>query len=117
MKEQTIYEFYNHLNGFFVRGKNSDGSLRVMVISNLHGHWEEWRELTTNICGAEADERHAYIFSADYMYWRDFLEQNGLAKPTGSVHRLRGLFDCYYIPLYEFTDKFFDEAFVLAEED
>lgn len=117
MKEPTIYEFNNLLKGFFVRGKNPDGSLRVVVISNLHGYWEEWRELTTRIYGVKTDERHAYIFPADHLYWGDFLEQNGLAKPTGSAYTVRGLFSVYDVPLYEFTDKFFDEALVFAEEE
>ena len=117
MKEPTIYEFRNHIKGFFVHGKNPDGGLRVIVTSNLHGYWEDWRELTVKICGVETDERHAYIHPADHIYWRDFLEQNGLAKPTGSTYSIRGLFSSYDVYLYEFTDKFFDEALIFAEED
>lgn len=119
MKEPTIYEFTDYFGDtrevFIVRGEYSCGGLRAIFVGNFEGQWVEWLSLTALL--NDLDGRHAYI---DPNINKDeicaFLERNGLAKPTGKSITEAGIFVRREYPLYEFTDKFFDEAFVFAND-
>ena len=120
MKEPTIYEFTDYFgvtrDVFLVRDEYVSGGLCVMFVARNGALWEEWITLTTPI--HEVDGRQAYINSININYDKicDFLERNGLAKPTGKSVTEVGIFNRWKHQLYEFTDKFFDEAFVLAND-
>lgn len=119
MKEPTTYWFTDCFGMprevFLVRGEYECGGLRVMFVKRCGYRWEEWLSLTTLI--NELDGRHAYIdFSLNRDEICDFLERNGLAKPTGESITEPGIFGSFEYPMYEFTDKFFDEAFVFAND-
>lgn len=120
MKEPTIYRFTNYFGGtrhvFMVRDEYGSGGLCVMFVKRCGDHWEEWFTLTTPVHGL--DGRQACIDSANISSNEicRFLELNGLAKPTGkSIVQEGWLYRCEH-PVYEFTDKFFDEAFVRTND-
>lgn len=121
MKEPTIYEFTDYFGDtrdvFMVRGEYGGGGLRVMFVVRRGALWEEWFTLTTPVNGL--DGKQACIDSVNMSNNEicKFLERNGLAKPTGKSITEVGIFGIMVKrPIYEFTDKFFDEAFVLADD-
>lgn len=120
MKEPTIYEFTDYFGDmrevFLVRDEYRSCGLLVMFIKRCGDHWEEWFTLTTPVHGL--DERQACIDSANISHNEicRFLERNGLAKPTGKSIVEEGWIMRREYPVYEFTDKFFDEAFVRTND-
>lgn len=115
MNEPTIYKFTSRygdeMDAFCVRGKYTyDNSLYAELYTNYDGYWEPWASITVNLGGG--DDKYAFIDTNNFPEACKFLEQNGLAKPTGLEGR-SGF--CTY-PLYEFTDKFFNESETFDEE-
>lgn len=111
---KTIYRYTNSwgtANAFLVHSKyvTNDG-LAVEIITDTFGDWEPYGEVTVNF--GFASERYAYVDVNNMPNITEFLEENGLAKPTGLEYH-SGY--CVY-PMYEFTDKFFAESDAYEEE-
>ena len=103
-------------NVYFVRAKYPYYSKGLAVVVFLQASnwdsgivgdklWEDWGTITVNLM-TNLGERQAFIDENKMPGIGELLENNGLAKPTGIMQQ-RG--DCVY-PLYEFTDKFYEES-------
>ena len=110
----TTYQFNDRwgdtMDACLVRGEYNNGSLAVEMITNSDGYWEPWATVTVNL--GRAMGRFAFLDTNNFPEGPKFLEDNGLAVPTGDM-AASGY--CTY-PLYEFTDKFFAECEEYGEE-
>ena len=107
----TTYKFTDkwgdEMDAYLVKSSYMDGSLAVEMVANPDGYWEEYATLTVNLgCGGE---KYAFLDTNNCPWADTFLTDNGLANPTG-IEKRSGY--CTY-PLYEFTEKFFDESEVM----
>lgn len=121
MSRPRIYEFTdmydNTKNVFFVQGKfHGTDRLHVEMIADFDGIWCPWFRVTEDSVDfrfIERDERHAYIDTFTHPDVCRFLVDNELIRNTG-----RSAYVSFWrYPLYEFTDKFFEEAAVYADEE
>lgn len=114
MSNPTIYKFktpYGEMDAMCIRKRYMfDGSMCVELWVDTGGWWEPWATMT--VCLGGAGDAFAFLDTNNFPEGPAFLEANGLAKPTG----LEGHSGYCTYPLYEFTDKFFDECDEYGEE-
>lgn len=100
-------KYGNEMDAYLVRASYADDTLAVLMVANPDGYWEEYATLTVNL--GFGTKRMAYLDTNNCPWVEQFLNENGLADATGIEQRSG---HCTY-PLYEFTEKFFDESEVM----
>lgn len=82
-----------------------DNSLAIVMYGNEDGYWEPYATVTVNL-QYPVDKNVAFVDENNLPGIGKWLEENGIAEPTGIV-RQSGY--CTY-PLYRFTDEFLAEC-------